>query len=103
MNATAASPLLEVENLRVRFALPARDLVAVDGVSFRIEPGEVFGLVGESGCGKTVTCRSLIRLSAARRRGRGTCAARTRTCELSTASGRLRGSEISMIFQTREP
>ncbi len=51
-------PLLRVENLVTRFGA----VTAVDGVSFDIRPGEVFGLVGESGCGKSATCRSLIRL-----------------------------------------
>jgi peptide/nickel transport system ATP-binding protein/oligopeptide transport system ATP-binding protein len=98
-----AAALLEVEDLRVRFALPARDLVAVDGVSFRIEPGEVFGLVGESGCGKTVTCRSLIRLFGGTppKAIDGTIRFAGRDLGALDARGwsALRGSEISMIFQ----
>lgn len=54
--------LLRVENLMQYFKLGKRDLKAVDDVSFDIYKGEVFGLVGESGCGKTTTGRSIIRL-----------------------------------------
>ena len=55
--------LLKVENLCQYFKVgPGQELKAVDGVSFDIRKGEVFGLVGESGCGKTTTGRSIIRL-----------------------------------------
>ena len=66
-------PLLDVENLRVYY--PVRgpliqkifqreklSVHAVDGVSFTLKPGEIFGLVGESGCGKTTTGRAVLRL-----------------------------------------
>ncbi len=55
--------LLKVENLCQYFKIgPGKELHAVDNVSFDIKKGEVFGLVGESGCGKTTTGRSVIRL-----------------------------------------
>ena len=55
--------LLKVENLCQYFKIgPGNELRAVDNVSFDIKKGEVFGLVGESGCGKTTTGRSVIRL-----------------------------------------
>ncbi len=54
--------LLKVENLRQYFKMGPREMKAVDDVSFEIYKGEVFGLVGESGCGKTTTGRSIIRL-----------------------------------------
>lgn len=55
--------LLRVENLCQYFKMgPGRELKAVDNVSFDIKKGEVFGLVGESGCGKTTTGRSIIKL-----------------------------------------
>ena len=54
--------LLKVEHLCQYFRMGHRDLKAVDDVSFDIKKGEVFGLVGESGCGKTTTGRSIIKL-----------------------------------------
>lgn len=54
--------LLEVEDLVTRFFLDEGVLKAVDGVSFRIDEGETVGLVGESGCGKTIVALSLINL-----------------------------------------
>ena len=54
--------LLKVENLEQFFKLGRTQLRAVDGISFEVYKGEVFGLVGESGCGKTTTGRSIIRL-----------------------------------------
>ncbi len=54
--------LLKVENLCQYFRMGHRDLKAVDNVNFEVHKGEVFGLVGESGCGKTTTGRSIIKL-----------------------------------------
>ena len=54
--------LLKVEHLCQYFRLGRKDLKAVDDVSFDIKKGETFGLVGESGCGKTTTGRSIIKL-----------------------------------------
>lgn len=53
---------LEVKNLRTYFFTRRGIVKAVDGVSFHLRKGETFGLVGESGCGKTITCLSLLRL-----------------------------------------
>ena len=55
-------PLLRVDNLSQFFKLGNTTLKAVDHVSFNISKGEVFGLVGESGCGKTTTGRTIIKL-----------------------------------------
>ncbi len=55
-------PLLKVENLKLHFLTRQGPARAVDGVSFNIEQNETFGLIGESGCGKTTTALSIIRL-----------------------------------------
>ncbi len=57
-----AAPLLEVKNLRVEFPTRRGTLVALDDVSFRIAPGEVLGVVGESGAGKSMTGAAIIGL-----------------------------------------
>lgn len=57
-----SEPLLKVEHLCQYFPMGSSELKAVDDVSFEIQKGEVFGLVGESGCGKTTTGRSIIKL-----------------------------------------
>mgnify|MGYP005906478285 CR=1 FL=1 len=54
--------LIEVQHLKKYFDVPNGTLHAVDDVSFKVKKGEVFGLVGESGCGKTTTGRSIIKL-----------------------------------------
>ncbi len=58
----AEAPLLRVEDLRVSFPLDEGTVRAVDGVSFEVPPGQVVGVVGESGCGKSVTIRAILRL-----------------------------------------
>ncbi len=60
--ADPAAPLLVVENLRTSFAIESGRVHAVDGISFRLDFGEALGIAGESGCGKTTTALSLIRL-----------------------------------------
>ena len=57
-----AAPLLEVRDLTVNFDAARGQVRAVAGVSFDLAPGETLGLVGESGCGKTVTALSILRL-----------------------------------------
>jgi oligopeptide transport system ATP-binding protein len=95
-------PLLSVENLEVRFWTARGIIHAVNGVSFDIGPGETLGIVGESGCGKSVT--SLAILGILPRAGRVTAgAARFQGRDLVGLSDdelrSVRGKEIAMIFQ----
>ena len=67
------APLLEVEDLRTHFYTRDGSVRAVDGVSFTRRAGETLAIVGESGCGKSVTALSILRLvraAGAHRRGR---------------------------------
>jgi peptide/nickel transport system ATP-binding protein len=100
--ANAAAPLLTVEELRVEF--PSRDvtLVAVDGVSFSIAPGEVLGVVGESGAGKSVTGAAVIGLVDPPGRiagGRIMLGDRRIDNLPPEAMRRVRGREIGAVFQ----
>ena len=55
-----AEPLLSVRNLSTHFPLDEGTVIAVDGASFDVYPGQTLGIVGESGCGKSVTARSIL-------------------------------------------
>src|SRR5690606_34525076 len=98
-----AKPLLEVEHLETTFSTEAGKLIAVDDVSFEIHEGEVVGLVGESGCGKTVTSKSILRLipdppgkiSGGQIRFGGRDLVKLSEREMR----KVRGNEIAMIFQ----
>lgn len=56
------NPILQIQNLNVKFKLTGRDILAVRDVSFNLEKGKTLGLVGESGCGKSVTAFSILKL-----------------------------------------
>jgi oligopeptide transport system ATP-binding protein len=95
-------PLLAVEDLEVRFWTGRGIIHAVNGVSFDIAPGETLGIVGESGCGKSVTSLALLGILA--RAGRVTAgSARFEGRDLIGLSDEelraIRGKEIAMIFQ----
>jgi peptide/nickel transport system ATP-binding protein len=94
--------LLEVENLRTHFRTPDGIVRAVDGVSFHVDERETLAIVGESGCGKSVTAGSLLRLIP-QPPGKIAGAIRFRGTDLLTLPERamraIRGNEISMIFQ----
>jgi oligopeptide/dipeptide ABC transporter ATP-binding protein len=96
------SALLEVIDLHLEFKTTRGQLKALNGMSFDVQPGETFGLVGETGCGKTVTGLSILRLlprSAAITGGKVVF----NEIDLLSLSRReieaMRGSQIAMIFQ----
>ncbi|MCE7986208.1 MAG: ABC transporter ATP-binding protein [Caldilinea sp. CFX5] len=60
--ATERATVLDVQNLKVYYETPTGDVRAVDDVNFKIDQGEIVGLVGESGCGKTTTAMAILRL-----------------------------------------
>ncbi|MEN0072835.1 MAG: ABC transporter ATP-binding protein [Paracraurococcus sp.] len=94
--------LLEVENLQTHFRTPDGINRAVDGVTFHVNAGETVAIVGESGCGKSVTSMSILRLIP-EPPGKIAGAIRFQGRDLLTLSDRemraIRGNEISMIFQ----
>jgi oligopeptide/dipeptide ABC transporter ATP-binding protein len=92
--------LLRVRDLQVSFVNRERTVRAVENVSFEIRPGEVVGLVGESGCGKSVTSLAILGLLE-KPAGRATGSIRLGDRELLGASNLrdIRGNRISMIFQ----
>jgi peptide/nickel transport system ATP-binding protein/oligopeptide transport system ATP-binding protein len=97
----STSPL-GVANLSVTFVNRERSVRAVEGVSFEVQPGEVVGLVGESGCGKSVTSLSILGLHE-KPAGRVTGSVKLGEQELVGLSNaelrKIRGNRISMIFQ----
>ena len=103
-------PLVEIDGLKTHFFTPDGVVRAVDGVSLAIRAGETLGLVGESGCGKSVTAHSLLRLLPTRisRIVSGAMRFRRRggeVVDLAAVDPRgplirsIRGNEIAMIFQ----
>jgi peptide/nickel transport system ATP-binding protein len=97
-----SAPLLAIEDLRVSLPTPRGELHAVRGVSFHVERGETFGVVGESGCGKSLTALALMGLLP---KGARCSARRMRLGEADlVAAGEramadIRGRRIAMIFQ----
>jgi peptide/nickel transport system ATP-binding protein len=104
--------ILEAKNLKTYFHLDEGTLKAVDGVSFKIKEGKTMGLVGESGCGKSVTAYSLLKIIPPEASGSGEVLLRRKikpgTYEVidimkmdirGKAIREIRGKEISMIFQ----
>ena len=100
-SAAADSWLLEVEDLRVSFATPRGTVRAVDGLSLKIKTGEVLALVGESGCGKSVSALGIMRLltDKAQIEGRVLFGGRDLLQLPEAALPAIRGRDIAMIFQ----
>jgi oligopeptide transport system ATP-binding protein len=99
---TANAPLLEVEDLRVEFTTRRGIVHAVNGISFAIAPGETLGIVGESGCGKSVTSLAILGLLAGNgrvRSGRALFEDRDLLTMKDRALRGVRGREVAMIFQ----
>jgi len=106
----AQAPLLQIDNLKTYFDTFDGTVRAVDGVSFKIKPGRTLGLVGESGCGKSVTAFSVLRLLPKRtsrivegeiifQREDGKFIDMTRLNPDGEVIRTIRGNEIAMIFQ----
>jgi oligopeptide/dipeptide ABC transporter ATP-binding protein len=97
------APLLEVRDLRVGFQTDHGLLVAVDEVDLTLERGKMLGLVGESGCGKSVTARAIMRLleqpSGQVLKGEVKLEGRDLLPLALEAMRKVRGKEIAMIFQ----
>ncbi|HUE97059.1 MAG TPA: ABC transporter ATP-binding protein [Longimicrobiaceae bacterium] len=109
MSETVSPPLLEVENLEVEFRTDQGKVRAVDGLTFEIRRGRTLGIVGESGCGKSVSVRAIMQLLPANGsivggriiyRGRSDEGVDIRRLRPAGAAMRsLRGNEFAMIFQ----
>jgi ABC-type dipeptide/oligopeptide/nickel transport system ATPase component len=97
------TPLLSVENLRVAYGSATGERIAVDGVSFHVDPGEIVALVGESGSGKTATALAVMGILAEHARVGPGSAIRFEGRDLLALPERdlrdLRGRRIGMVFQ----
>jgi len=95
------SAILEVKNLKTKFKTDMGTVAVVDGVDFSIKPGETLGVVGESGCGKSVTSLSVMRLlpSNASNEGSITFQGRELISLPEKQMQQVRGNDIAMIFQ----
>ena len=110
------APLLSVRNLTTHFPLDEGTVVAVDGASFDLYPGQTLGIVGESGCGKSVMARSILGILDRpghivegevlfRRRGGNDASGQAPMVDLTTFDPRgedmrsIRGGEIALVFQ----
>lgn len=96
--------LLEVKDLKVSFNVGKKKLTAVENVEFSLDKGKVIGIVGESGCGKSVTATSILRLvppsvSVIGKESRILFAGEDLTKASDVRMREIRGNEISMIFQ----
>ncbi len=101
-DARTQAALLDVQNLQTHFGTPDGVVRAVEGLSFHIDPGETVAIVGESGCGKSVTSMSILRLvniPPGRIAGKVLFQGRDLLQVPDHEMRKLRGNDISMIFQ----
>ena len=102
MTSAAASALLEVLDLHTHFQLKNKLVRAVNGVSFAVRRGEILGIAGESGAGKSVTCMSILRLVANPGRivrGRILFTGEDLLAKSERQMRELRGQSVSMVFE----
>lgn len=94
-------PILEVENLKAKFKTDQGVVSVIDGVDFTVKKSETLGIVGESGCGKSMTCLSIMRLLPGNGKNEGTIHFNgNNLLSLSKKEiQKIRGNEIAMIFQ----
>jgi peptide/nickel transport system ATP-binding protein len=96
-------PLLEVKELRTHFRTERGRVTAVDGITFHVDAGEILGVVGESGCGKSVTSQSILRLFDEKYTVQYEGEINFEGTNLLRLPGekmqKIRGNDISMIFQ----
>jgi peptide/nickel transport system ATP-binding protein len=96
------APLLEVKDLRTEIKLRTATVHAVDGLSFTVEPGETVGIVGESGCGKTMAAMSIMKLLPTNgyiANGEVNLDGEDLTKVSAERMRKIRGNDIGMIFQ----
>lgn len=96
-------PLLEVKNLKTHFHTERGQITAVDGITFHLNEGEIVGVVGESGCGKSVMSQSIMRLYdekyTAKYEGEILFQGENLLNLSKAMMQKIRGNDISMIFQ----
>src|SRR5207237_8308524 len=95
------SALLEVADLRISLPGPYGMISIVEGVDFEVRTGQIFGLAGESGCGKTITALSLLGLlpANARTAGRAVLAGRDLLTMRASLLRHVRGSNVDLALQ----
>ncbi|MCI1964806.1 MAG: ABC transporter ATP-binding protein [Oscillospiraceae bacterium] len=94
--------ILEVKNYSLSFDTPEGEIEAVRDVNFSLNEGEILAIVGESGCGKTVLCKSLLKLlprNARVKSGKAELCGENITAFSERRMRQLRGKQISMVFQ----
>ncbi|MFL6559807.1 MAG: ABC transporter ATP-binding protein [Bacillus sp. (in: firmicutes)] len=97
-----SNKIIEVENLQTAFMSDKGELISVDEVTFNLEPGETIGIVGESGCGKSVTSLSIMRLLGKNgyiKNGSVKMNGKELNKLTEAEMRQVRGNQISMIFQ----